>query len=110
MSARAGASWVSSRARDILSIAAMTFIIHILDSFRAFSVVVTASMVFVGVVRLISSRRGPHSSGYVVAAFGRTPPLAFLIGGIGELAGRRDLRHVFQGVGHMHFFHLAGTL
>ena len=54
--ARAGASWVASRARGILSIATKTFIIHILYSIRAFSVVVTASMIFVGVVRFISSR------------------------------------------------------
>ena len=43
--ARTGASWVASRARGILSIAAKTFIIHIFNSIRAFCVVVTASMV-----------------------------------------------------------------
>ena len=114
--ARTGASWVASRARGILSIAAKTFIIHILYSIRAFSVVVTASMIFVGVSAAAenqsdsSGHRSHHRFRVWVrgCSVGRTPPLAFHTGVIGELAVRRDLRHVFKGVGHMHFFHLGG--
>ena len=98
----AGFSRLSIRAhRGILSIAAKMFIIHIFNSVQAFSVVVTVSMVIPrilawvwsgglsiaagslmsqGIAVTIGAESGNVARWLLVAAFGPTAPLAFLIG------------------------------